>query len=54
MSQTQKVPTVPKDLSGDDIQTSEKLKVYPTFESMNLKNEVLQGIAAFGKFFLND
>uniref|UniRef100_A0A2P2I2C3 RNA helicase n=2 Tax=Hirondellea gigas TaxID=1518452 RepID=A0A2P2I2C3_9CRUS len=36
------------DLSSSDIQTSQKLKVYPTFESMGLKKEILQGIYAYG------
>lgn len=37
------------DLSNEDIQTSKKLKVYPTFESMGLKKEILQGIYGYGK-----
>ena len=36
-------------LTADDIQTNVNLKVYPTFESMQLKKEILQGIYSYGK-----
>jgi hypothetical protein len=31
------------------IETSEELKIYPTFESMKLKEELLRGIYCYGK-----
>lgn len=30
------------------IETSEELKIYPTFESMKLKEELLRGIYCYG------
>ncbi|KAA0183849.1 hypothetical protein HAZT_HAZT001481 [Hyalella azteca] len=37
-----------EDVSLKDIKTNEKVKIYPTFESMGLKKEILQGIYAYG------
>lgn len=38
-----------EDVSHNDIKTSQKVKIYSTFETMGLKKEILQGIYAYGK-----
>lgn len=39
-----------EDLSNVEFETSEDVEVIPTFNSMNLREELLRGIYAYGKF----
>lgn len=39
-----------EDLSNVEFETSEDVEVIPTFNAMNLKEELLRGIYAYGKF----
>lgn len=41
-----------EDLSNVEFETSEDVEVIPTFHSMNLREELLRGIYAYGKFKL--
>ena len=38
-----------EDLSNVEFETSEDVEVIPTFNAMNLKEELLRGIYAYGK-----
>lgn len=38
-----------EDLSNVEFETSEDVEVVPTFNAMNLKEELLRGIYAYGK-----
>lgn len=38
-----------EDLSNVEFETSEDVEVIPTFSAMNLKEELLRGIYAYGK-----
>lgn len=39
-----------EDLSNVEFETSEDVEVVPTFNSMKLREELLRGIYAYGKF----
>lgn len=39
-----------EDLSNVEFETSEDVEVIPTFNAMNLKEELLRGIYAYGMF----
>lgn len=39
-----------EDLSNVEFETSEDVEVVPTFQSMKLREELLRGIYAYGKF----
>jgi hypothetical protein len=41
-----------QDDSNIKIETNEELQIYPTFESMKLKEELLRGIYCYGIFSL--
>lgn len=38
-----------EDLSNVEFETSEEVEVVPTFQSMNLREELLRGVYAYGK-----
>jgi ATP-dependent RNA helicase len=40
-----------EDLSNVEFETSEDVEVLPTFDSMGLREELLRGIYAYGKYF---
>ena len=40
-----------KNLSNVEFETSDDVKVVPTFNSMGLREELLRGIYAYGKCF---
>ena len=48
MSGTLNKLSVLEDLESKDIETSKDVKVYSTFENMNIKKEIIQGIYAYG------
>lgn len=39
-----------QDLSKVEFETSEDVKVIPTFDAMNLRDDLIRGIYAYGKF----
>lgn len=39
-----------EDLSNVEFETSEDVEVLPTFDSMGLREELLRGIYAYGKY----
>lgn len=39
-----------EDLSNVEFETSEDVEVIPTFDNMNLREELLRGIYAYGEF----
>jgi ATP-dependent RNA helicase len=43
--------TEDQDLSKIEFETSEDVKVVPTFDAMNLREDLLRGIYAYGKKF---
>ena len=46
---------VEEDLANVEFETSEDVEVIPTFDSMNLREDLLRGIYAYGKsFFLSE
>jgi ATP-dependent RNA helicase len=45
---TSRKPT--EDLSNVEFETSEDVEVVPTFQSMKLREELLRGIYAYGKY----
>lgn len=42
--------TEDQDLSKIEFETSEDVKVIPTFDALNLREDLLRGIYAYGKF----
>lgn len=42
-------PAMPNDLSHVEFETSENIEVIPSFDAMNLKEELLRGIYGYGK-----
>lgn len=42
--------TEDEDLTKVEFETSEDVKVIPTFDAMNLREDLLRGIYAYGKF----
>jgi ATP-dependent RNA helicase len=40
-----------EDLSNVEFETSEDVEVIPTFDNMGLRDELLRGIYAYGRFF---
>jgi len=40
-----------EDLSNVEFETSEDVEVIPTFDNMGLREELLRGIYAYGKYF---
>lgn len=49
MSVKSRAPSVFEDLSNVEFETSEDVDVIEKFKSMNLKEELLRGIFAYGK-----
>lgn len=43
---------IQEDLTNVEFETSEDVEVLPTFNTMGLREELLRGIYAYGKFFL--
>lgn len=43
-----------EDLTNVEFETSEDVEVLPTFNTMGLREELLRGIYAYGKFFINE
>lgn len=41
---------VPEDLSNVEFETSEEVQVVPTFDGMGLREDLLRGIYAYGKY----
>ena len=41
---------VEEDLANVEFETSEDVEVIPTFDSMNLREDLLRGIYAYGKY----
>lgn len=42
------------ELANMEFETSEEVKVYPTFDSMNLREPLLRGIYAYSEYFCFD
>ena len=42
-----------QDITSDEIDSSQNLKVYTTFQSMNLKPEIQNGISSIGELNYN-
>lgn len=42
---------MPDDLSNVEFETSEDLQVIPTFDSLNLNENLLRGLYAYGKYW---
>jgi ATP-dependent RNA helicase len=54
MASTSRKPnTNNEDLSNVEFETSEDVEVLPTFQSMKLREELLRGIYAYGKFYIS-
>lgn len=43
-----------EDLTNVEFETSEDVEVLPTFNTMGLREELLRGIYAYGKFFTHE
>lgn len=45
-----RVQTMPDDLRFIEFETSEEVEVTPTFDSMGLRDDLLRGVYAYGKY----
>lgn len=53
MSTTKKAnPEMPDDLSNVEFETSEDIQVLPSFDALNLDENLLRGIYGYGELFL--
>ena len=43
-------PDMPDDLSNVEFETSEDIQVLPSFDALNLNENLLRGIYSYGKF----
>lgn len=51
-SSSRRVQTMSDDLRNVEFETSEEVDVTPTFDAMGLREDLLRGVYAYGKFVI--